>query len=74
MYNADNLEVNSRIAGPGYGLVSDLEWNGYADWWNLYFGSHHPSLCQFVFGDGDARQWRHSSSWDSSSAMINPFR
>ena len=54
-YNADNLEVNSRIAGPGFGLVSESEWNEYDDWWNLFFGSHHPSVCQFVFGDGHVR-------------------
>ena len=54
-YNSDNLEVNARIAGPGYPLRKDPEWNGFRDWYNLYFGSHHPGFCQFVFGDGHVR-------------------
>ena len=51
-YNADNLEVNSRVAGPGYGLVRDPKWKGFAQWYNLYFGGPHPGVCLFVFGDG----------------------
>ena len=51
-YNPDNLEVNSRFAGPGYGLVQDSAWNDFDPWYNLYFGSSHPGVCQFVFGDG----------------------
>ena len=47
--------VNARIAGPGYPLRKDPEWNGFRDWYNLYFGSHHPGFCQFVFGDGHVR-------------------
>ncbi len=50
-YNADNLEVNSRFAGPGYGLQNP-EWNAFDPWYNYYFGSSHPGICQFLFGDG----------------------
>ena len=49
------MEVNSRMAGPGFGLVRDPNWDAYADWDNLYFGSSHPGICQFVFGDGHVR-------------------
>ena len=54
-YNPDNLEVNSRIVGPGYPLVSDPEWDDFPDWFSLYFGSSHPGICHFVFGDGHVR-------------------
>ena len=54
-YNADNLEVNSRVAGPGYALVRHPDWDDFPDWYNLYFGSSHPSLCNFVMGDGHVR-------------------
>ncbi len=51
-YNPDSLEVNARFAGPGFGLVRDPDWNDFSDWYSLYFGSYHPGICQFVFGDG----------------------
>ena len=53
VYNPDNLRVIARFAGPGYGLVRDPDWDdGFLGWGNPYFGSHHPGICQFVFGDG----------------------
>ena len=55
MYNADNLEVNSRVAGPGYALVRNPDCDDFSDWYNLYFGSSHPGLCHFVMGDGHVR-------------------
>ena len=65
-YNADNLEVNSRIAGPGYGLVSNPNWDDFPDWYNLRFGSAHPGICQFVFGDGHVR----SLNVDTSEVVL----
>jgi prepilin-type N-terminal cleavage/methylation domain-containing protein len=50
IWNGDTANVFSRIAGPGKGLVSDLNANT-----NTQFGSYHQGLCQFVFGDGSVK-------------------
>jgi prepilin-type N-terminal cleavage/methylation domain-containing protein len=47
IYNNNDLEVFARIAGPGYGLAILPD-----DAYNVNFGSYHPGVCQFVFGDG----------------------
>jgi prepilin-type processing-associated H-X9-DG protein len=52
IYNGDNLDGCARWAGPGYGLVRDADWNDFTPWYNNYFGSSHPGICQFLFGDG----------------------
>ena len=53
-YNSDNLLISARVAGPGYGLVRNPDWNDYyhGTGWNLYFGGPHIGVCLFVFGDG----------------------
>jgi prepilin-type N-terminal cleavage/methylation domain-containing protein len=50
IYNPDNLERMARFAGPGFGLAIGPE-----DSTNINFGSYHPGVCQFVFGDGGVR-------------------
>ena len=65
-YNSDNLAVSARIVGPGYPLVRDPEWDDYPDWFTLYFGSYHPGICHFVFGDGHVR----GLSVDSSTTVL----
>jgi prepilin-type N-terminal cleavage/methylation domain-containing protein len=54
VYDSAILSTVARIAGPGIELKADPEWD---DWpssisENWYFGSAHPGICQFVFGDG----------------------
>jgi hypothetical protein len=47
VYNGDGLIMVGRFAGKKYPLaVSPAEPAGYT------FGSWHPGICQFVFGDG----------------------
>ena len=52
IYNGENLEVSGRVAGPGFGLVSDPNWDDFPLGINMYFGSVHPGISQFLFGDG----------------------
>ena len=54
-YTGYGLQIVNRFAGPGFGLVSNPEWDSYTDWSNLFFGSHHPGICNFVLGDGSVR-------------------
>jgi len=50
VYNANFLPVSGRVAGPGFGLVSDPTWEAWTH--NFYFGSAHSQICHFLFGDG----------------------
>ncbi len=50
IWNGDSADVFSRIGGPGKGLVGNLNTAT-----NQRFGSWHPGVCQFVFGDGGVR-------------------
>ena len=50
IYNADNLQIVGRFAGPGFPLAY-----GPKTPTNYIFGSWHPNICQFVFGDGGVR-------------------
>jgi len=50
IWNGDSADVFSRAAGPGLGLVFDLNSST-----NQRFGSYHPGICQFLFGDGSVR-------------------
>ena len=49
MYNGDYYVCSSRAAGPEYPLaktMTELSWA---------FGSYHPDIVQFAFGDGHVR-------------------
>ena len=49
IYDGHNPVCSLRAAGPDFPLASspnDTAW---------VFGSHHPGICQFVFGDGSVR-------------------
>ena len=49
IYNPDNLQRSCRFAGPGFGLARSPEESV-----NDNFGSFHPGVCQFVFGEDAA--------------------
>ena len=55
IYNPDNLQRSCRFAGPGYGLARSPEESV-----NDNFGSFHPGVCQFVFGDGSVHALSNS--------------
>ena len=55
IYNGNDLEVSGRVAGPGFGLVSDPDWDDFRLGANMYFGSVHPGTSQFLFGDGHVK-------------------
>ena len=50
IWNGDSIDVFARVAGPGKGLVGNLDTAT-----NQRFGSYHPGICQFVIGDGSVR-------------------
>jgi prepilin-type N-terminal cleavage/methylation domain-containing protein len=49
LYNGDYPTCSTRSAGPNYLLARSPQDS------TLGFGSYHPGLCQFVFGDGSVR-------------------
>jgi prepilin-type N-terminal cleavage/methylation domain-containing protein len=49
LYNGDYWTCSSRSAGPNFPLAQSL-----ADY-TYNFGSYHPGICQFGFGDGTVR-------------------
>ena len=50
IYNGDHPDNFSRIGGPGYGIASKPTAT-----YNTQFGSYHPGVCHFLFGDGTVR-------------------
>ncbi len=50
VYNPDNLGRFGRFAGPNFALARDP-----SEPVNMNFGSWHPGVCQFVFGDGSVQ-------------------
>ncbi len=50
LWNGDSVDVFSRAAGPGLGIVAKLDTAT-----NQRFGSYHPGFCNFLFGDGTVR-------------------
>jgi hypothetical protein len=46
IYDGHNVICNTRAAGPGFPLAHNFNDPGWV------FGSRHPTVVQFVFGDG----------------------
>jgi prepilin-type N-terminal cleavage/methylation domain-containing protein len=65
IWNGDTANVFSRIAGPGKGIVSDLSSST-----NERFGSYHPGLCQFAFGDGSVHALSVTTPESTMSLLI----
>lgn len=49
MYNGDRIDCSTRSGGIGFPIANSLDDPSWS------FGSDHPSLCQFVMGDGSVR-------------------
>jgi prepilin-type processing-associated H-X9-DG protein len=47
IYQGGEQQTYARIGGPGHPLAFSPD-----DIANNQFGSYHPGVCQFVFGDG----------------------
>jgi len=60
IYNGDNLERSCRFAGPGYGLARSPNEGNNGSYQIRNFGSYHPGVCLFVFGDGSVRSLANS--------------
>jgi prepilin-type N-terminal cleavage/methylation domain-containing protein len=53
IWNGDSIDVYTRAMGPGLAIVSNPLTGT-----NQRFGSLHPDICQFGFGDGSVRALR----------------
>ncbi len=56
IYNGQELVAHTRIGGPGVPILSSSEEPGFL----FGFGSWHPGVCNFVFGDSNTRSVRNS--------------
>ena len=54
IYHTELLPTIGRVAGPGFPLIDNPEWENWPSnvSLNLYFGGMHPGITQFLFGDG----------------------
>jgi prepilin-type N-terminal cleavage/methylation domain-containing protein len=59
-YDGDVPSCSSRVGGPGSPIAVSLRDTGWV------FGSLHPTVCNFVFGDGSV----HSLSKTTSAAVL----
>ncbi|MES1213672.1 MAG: DUF1559 domain-containing protein [Singulisphaera sp.] len=57
IYNPDYVTSHGRFGGPSYPLYSigDGDKSPTSNNYNKSFGSWHPSICQFLLGDGSVR-------------------
>jgi prepilin-type N-terminal cleavage/methylation domain-containing protein len=65
LWNGDSIDIFARAMGPGLGLVADLNTAT-----NQRFGSYHPGVCQFVFGDGSVRAVGVTVAEDTLSLLV----
>jgi prepilin-type N-terminal cleavage/methylation domain-containing protein len=65
IWNGDSIDVFARVAGPGKGIVADLNTAT-----NQRFGSYHPGVCQFLLGDGSVRGLKTSTPETVLSLLI----
>jgi prepilin-type N-terminal cleavage/methylation domain-containing protein len=65
IWNGDHADVFSRIAGPGRGLISNLDATT-----NQAFGSYHTGICQFVLGDGSVRALKVTTPEATLSLLV----
>jgi prepilin-type N-terminal cleavage/methylation domain-containing protein len=65
IWNGDSIDVFARVAGPGKGIVADLNTAT-----NQRFGSYHPGVCQFLLGDGSVRALKVSTPKSVLSLLV----
>lgn len=65
IWNGDSVDVFSRAGGPGLGIVANLNSST-----NQRFGSYHPNVCNFLFGDGVVRSLSVSLPESTLSLLI----
>jgi prepilin-type N-terminal cleavage/methylation domain-containing protein len=65
IWNGDSIDVFARAGGPGLGIVANLTTAT-----NQRFGSWHPGVCQFLFGDGAVRPVRATTPEATVSLLI----
>ena len=65
IWNGDAIDVVTRAAGPGLGIVGVLTTAT-----NQRFGSYHPGVCQFAFGDGSVRPLRVTTAESVLSLLV----
>jgi prepilin-type N-terminal cleavage/methylation domain-containing protein/prepilin-type processing-associated H-X9-DG protein len=67
IYNGDYPLYFSRSAGPSYPIATGpLDDNP-----NVGFGSYHPGICQFLFGDGHVVGLANNTDPDLMALLVN---
>ena len=66
IYNPDSMATFARFAGTGFGLAQSPE-----EPYNINFGSYHPGVCQFVFGDGSVHAIANSIDGTTLDFLAN---
>ena len=66
IYNPDSMPSFARFAGTGFGLAQSPE-----ESYNINFGSYHPGVCQFVFGDGSVHVISNSINGTTLDLLAN---
>src|SRR5437899_2680459 len=64
-YNQPTFDVTAQAGGAGKGIVGDLTTAT-----NQRFGSWHPGVCQFAFGDGSTRALRVTTPETTLSLLV----
>jgi hypothetical protein len=65
LYNGDYYHCSTRPAGPGQELARDKNETRWC------FGSYHPYVCQFAFGDGSVRSLPVTISGETLGLLAN---
>jgi len=68
IFNGASANNLMRVAGPNYPIMDDLSYTSYrySQQQNLLFGSWHPGVCNFLFGDGTV----HALSASTSTTVL----
>jgi len=65
LYNGDYYVCSTRSAGPNYMLAQTTRDE------TIGFGSYHPGICQFLFGDGSVRSLAIDTSPNTLALLAN---
>lgn len=66
IWNGDGQGSSGRVGGVGLGIIPSITTSN-----NQRFGSYHPGICQFLFGDGSVKALTNTLNETTLGLMIN---